>query len=85
MVRELAARGVDVIKIMATGGVLDPGAMGFEQHFTDAEMKAIVEMAHRCISKSQPTPMARAASKRPRRPGVDSIEHGTFLDAGARR
>ena len=42
----LAAEGVDVIKIMATGGVLDPGAMGLEQHFSDAEMKAIVDTAH---------------------------------------
>ena len=36
-VRKLAAAGVDVIKIMATGGVLDPGAMGLEQHFTNEE------------------------------------------------
>ena len=35
-----------MIKIMATGGVLDPGAMGLEQHFSDAEMKAIVDTAH---------------------------------------
>src|SRR3954468_8049346 len=31
-VRKLAAAGVDVIKFMATGGVLDPGYMGLEQH-----------------------------------------------------
>ena len=47
VVRELAAAGVDVIKIMATGGVLDPGARGLEQHFTDEEMRAIVDMAHK--------------------------------------
>ena len=29
---------------MATGGVLDPGALGLEQHFTNEEMKAIVDM-----------------------------------------
>src|SRR3954447_19547597 len=46
VVRQLAAAGVDVIKVMATGGVLDPGAMGLEQHFTDAELKGIVDMAH---------------------------------------
>src|SRR5689334_24667795 len=46
VVRKLGAAGVDVIKIMATGGVLDPGARGLEQHFTDAEMKAICDMAH---------------------------------------
>ena len=31
---------------MATGGVLDPGTMGLEQHFTDAELKGIIDMAH---------------------------------------
>src|SRR3954452_18378096 len=46
VVRQLAAAGVDVIKIMATGGVLDPGAMGLEQHFTNTELKGIVDMAH---------------------------------------
>src|SRR5438874_10678535 len=46
VVRELAAAGVDLIKIMATGGVLDPGARGLDQHFTDAEMKAICDIAH---------------------------------------
>ena len=46
VVRQLAAAGVDVIKVMATGGVLDPGAMGLEQHFTDAELKGIADMAH---------------------------------------
>src|SRR4051812_2655913 len=46
VVRKLAAAGVDVIKIMATGGVLDPGTRGLDQHFTDEEMKAIVDMAH---------------------------------------
>uniref|UniRef100_UPI00286B321B amidohydrolase family protein n=1 Tax=Sphingomonas sp. TaxID=28214 RepID=UPI00286B321B len=45
-VRKIAALGVDVIKFHATGGVLDPGAMGLEQHFSDAEMKAIVDTAH---------------------------------------
>ncbi|MGN6058784.1 MAG: amidohydrolase family protein, partial [Sphingomicrobium sp.] len=37
VVRQLAADGVDWIKIMATGGVLDPGTRGLEQHFTDEE------------------------------------------------
>src|SRR6185369_2347267 len=44
--RRIAALGVDVIKIMATGGVLDPGAVGLEQHFSHEEMKSIVDTAH---------------------------------------
>src|SRR5438067_8007158 len=46
VVRHLAAAGVDWIKIMATGGVLDPGTRGLDQHFTDEEMRAICDMAH---------------------------------------
>jgi imidazolonepropionase-like amidohydrolase len=78
--RQIAALGVDVIKIMATGGVLDPGATGLEQHFSDEEMKSIVDTAHSLHLK------VAAHAHGPRgilaavRAGVDSIEHGTFID-----
>jgi imidazolonepropionase-like amidohydrolase len=85
VVRKLAAAGVDWIKIMATGGVLDPGTRGLEQHFTDAEMKAICDMAHfmglKVAAHAHGTNGIDAAV----RAGVDSIEHGTFIDEqGAR-
>jgi imidazolonepropionase-like amidohydrolase len=84
VVRQLAAAGVDVIKIMATGGVLDPGAMGLEQHFTDAEMKGIVDMAHSMHLKVAAHAHGARGIEAATRAGVDSIEHGTFLDsAGA--
>jgi imidazolonepropionase-like amidohydrolase len=81
VVRQLAAAGVDVIKIMATGGVLDPGAMGLEQHFTDAEMKGIVEMAHAMHLKVAAHAHGARGILGATNAGVDSIEHGTFLDA----
>jgi imidazolonepropionase-like amidohydrolase len=81
VVRKLAAAGVDVIKIMATGGVLDPGAMGLEQHFTDAEMKGIVDMAHAMHLKVAAHAHGARGIEAATRAGVDSIEHGTFLDA----
>ena len=81
VVRELAAAGVDVIKIMATGGVLDPGAMGLEQHFTDAEMKGIVDMAHAMHLKVAAHAHGARGILAATNAGVDSIEHGTFLDA----
>jgi imidazolonepropionase-like amidohydrolase len=85
VVRELAERGVDVIKIMATGGVLDPGAMGLEQHFTDAEMKGIVDMAHAMHLKVAAHAHGARGILAATNAGVDSIEHGTFLDeAGAK-
>ena len=84
-VRRLAAAGVDVIKFMATGGVLDPGAMGLEQHFTDEEMKAICDMAHAMHLKVAAHAHGARGILAATNAGVDSIEHGTFLDeAGAR-
>jgi imidazolonepropionase-like amidohydrolase len=84
-VRKLAAAGVDVIKFMATGGVLDPGAMGLEQHFTDEEMKAICDMAHAMHLKVAAHAHGARGILAATNAGVDSIEHGTFLDeAGAR-
>ena len=83
-VRRLAAKGVDVIKIMATGGVLDPGAMGLEQHFSDAEMKGIVDAAHAMHLKVAAHAHGSRGILAATNAGVDSIEHGTFLDsAGA--
>ena len=80
VVRELAAAGVDVIKIMATGGVLDPGTRGLEQHFTDAEMKAICDMAHFLGLKVAAHAHGARGIDAAVRAGVDSIEHGTFID-----
>lgn len=79
-VRRVAAYGVDVIKFHATGGVLDDGKIGLEQHFTDEEMKAICDTAHQLGLKAAahahgPKGIAAAV-----RAGVDSIEHGTFVD-----
>jgi len=85
VVRKLAAAGVDTIKIMATGGVLDPGAMGLEQHFTNDEMKAIAEMAHSLHLKVAAHAHGARGIEAAANAGIDSIEHGTFLDErGAR-
>ena len=85
VVRQLAATGVDVIKVMATGGVLDPGAMGLEQHFTDAELKGIADMAHAMHLKVAAHAHGARGILAAANAGIDSIEHGTFLDeSGAR-
>ena len=80
VVRKLAAKGVDVIKFMATGGVLDDGALGLEQHFTDAEMKAICDTAHQMGLKAMAHAHGARGIEAAVRAGVDSIEHGTFAD-----
>jgi imidazolonepropionase-like amidohydrolase len=80
VVRKLASAGVDVIKIMATGGVLDPGAMGLEQHFTFDEMKGIVDMAHSLHLKVAAHAHGARGIEAATNAGVDSIEHGTLID-----
>jgi imidazolonepropionase-like amidohydrolase len=80
-VRRLAAQGVDLIKFMATGGVLDPGDIGLEQHFSDVEMKAIIDTAHALHLKVAAHAHGAKGIDAAVRAGVDSIEHGTFIDA----
>ena len=84
-VRLIAATGVDVIKFHATGGVLDPGEAGLEQHFSDAEMKSIIDTAHASKLKTAAHAHGAGGISAAVRAGVDSIEHGTFLDAAGVR
>lgn len=82
-VRELSRAGADVIKFTATGGVLSQQNRGFGAHFSDEEMRAIVETAHtlglRVAAHAHGARGVEAAA----RAGVDSIEHGTFVDDAA--
>jgi imidazolonepropionase-like amidohydrolase len=82
-VREFSRAGADLIKITATGGVLSQQARGLGQHFTDAEMKAIVDTAHGLGMKIAAHAHAARGIEAAARAGVDSIEHGTFADAKA--
>jgi imidazolonepropionase-like amidohydrolase len=80
-VRELARAGADVIKFMATGGVLSQGDRGLGQSFTDEEMRAIISTAHALGLKVAAHAHADAGIAAAVRAGVDSIEHGTFASA----
>lgn len=78
-VREHAARGVDVIKVMASGGHLTPGTAMHRAQFGPTEMRALVDEAHRhglpvTAHAHAPEAIAQAAAA-----GVDGIEHCTFL------
>ena len=84
-VRELSRAGADVIKFTATGGVLSQQARGLGQHFTDAEMKSIVDTAHGLGLKVAAHAHSARGIEAAARAGVDSIEHGTFADAAAIR
>jgi imidazolonepropionase-like amidohydrolase len=82
-VRQYSRAGADLIKITATGGVLSQQARGLGQHFTDAEMKAIVDTAHGLGLKVAAHAHGARGIEAAARAGVDSIEHGTFADARA--
>ncbi|RZJ38379.1 MAG: amidohydrolase family protein, partial [Brevundimonas sp.] len=80
-VRLQVRSGADIIKITATGGVLSNTAAGLGQQFSDEELTAIVDAAHRM--GRQVTAHAHGADgiNSFLRAGGDSIEHGTYLDA----
>jgi imidazolonepropionase-like amidohydrolase len=82
-VREASRLGADLIKITATGGVLSQQARGLGQHFTDAEMRSIVDTAHSLGLKVAAHAHSARGIEAAARAGVDSIEHGTFADAKA--
>ena len=81
VVREQINAGADLIKILATGGVLDGGATGVDQQFTDAELAAMVQAAHAMGRMVKAHAHGTKGINACLRAGVDSIEHGTFLDA----
>lgn len=84
-VRESSQRGADVIKFTATGGVLSQQGRGLDQHFTDEEMRAIVSTAHGLGLKVAAHAHGPRGIEAAARAGVDSIEHGSFIDeAGAK-
>ncbi len=84
-VREQAAAGADVIKIMATGAVLSPGhERPTSAQFTHEELAAAVETAHAMGLRVAAHAHGIAGIARAVEAGVDTIEHGTHLheDAG---
>jgi imidazolonepropionase-like amidohydrolase len=78
-VREASARGVDWIKITATGGVLSQQARGLGQHFSQPEMNAIVETAGQLGLKVAAHAHGSDGVRGATMAGVTSIEHGTFM------
>lgn len=79
-VRELAHRGVDCIKIIATGAVLTHGSNPGAQEFTLEEMQAAVEEAKKFGLKVAAHAHGTQGIKDAIKAGVASIEHGTRLD-----
>lgn len=78
--REQLKAGADLLKIMATGGVTTPGVEPGSPQLTLEEMKAAVEEAHKAGKKTASHAQGTQGIKNAILAGIDSIEHGIFLD-----
>ncbi|WP_394621354.1 amidohydrolase family protein [Lentzea sp. JNUCC 0626] len=81
-VTERVEHGVDVVKIMATGGSITPGSSPFDQQYTTEELRAGVEIAHAAGIPVTVHAHATSGIKAAVEAGVDSIEHAFFLAPG---
>jgi imidazolonepropionase-like amidohydrolase len=80
-VAERADRGVDVVKIMATGGMLTPGRGLHESQYARHELAVVADAAHRAglpltAHAHGPRGIADAVAA-----GADGVEHCTFVAA----
>ncbi|WP_229686247.1 metal-dependent hydrolase family protein [Longimycelium tulufanense] len=80
-VAERITRGVDVIKVMATGGGITPGSAADESQFDADELRAVVEAAHGAGKPVTAHAHGVQGIADAVRAGVDGIEHCTFLTA----
>ena len=79
-VRQRYKDGTDGIKITATGGVLSVAKSGENPQFTDAELIAIVTTANDYGLWTAAHAHGKEGMKRAVLAGINSIEHGTYMD-----
>jgi imidazolonepropionase-like amidohydrolase len=79
-VRENVRSGADVVKLCAGGGVLLSTADAEAVEYSEEEIRAIVQEAHRLRRKVAAHAQGAAAIANAVRAGVDSIEHGSLVD-----
>ncbi len=78
--REQMKAGADTIKLMATGGAATPGQDVMASQFTVEELRAAVEAAHAMGRTTATHCHGTGGIKASIEAGIDSIEHGTYLD-----
>ncbi len=81
--REQLKAGADIIKLMATGGVMTPGIEPGSAQLTFEELRAGVEEAEKAGKLTATHAQGTTGIKDAVRAGIGSIEHGFFLDAEA--
>lgn len=78
-VASLNEAGADVVKIVATGGVLTPGIGATQSAFPQDQLDACVAEAHRRGMRVAAHAIGAEGIDAAVRAGVDSIEHGCYL------
>jgi imidazolonepropionase-like amidohydrolase len=81
--RKNLKQGADCIKMMATGGVMTPGVEPGSSQLSEEELRAGVEEAHHVGKKAASHAQGTEGVKNALRAGIDTIEHGIFLDEEA--
>ena len=84
-VREQVHAGCDLVKIMATGGVMTPGVNPMDAHYSFDEMRAGIHEAKRFHKSTASHAQGTEGILNAVRAGVDSIEHGIYMDADCLR
>lgn len=79
-VREVIKYGADVVKFCASGGVFSKGDNPLLEQYSPEEMRVLITEAHRLGRKVATHAHSAISIKDAVRAGVDSIEHGIFLD-----
>jgi imidazolonepropionase-like amidohydrolase len=80
-VARLAAAGVDVVKVMATGGNVTPGSAPHESQFGAEALGVLVEVAHAAGLPVAAHAHGAAGVADALTAGVDTIEHCSFMTA----
>ena len=78
--REQIKAGADIVKLMATGGVLTPAVEPGSEQLTEEELRAGVEEAHKAGRRTATHAMGTRGILNALKAGIDSIEHGVYLD-----
>ncbi|MFH1292794.1 MAG: amidohydrolase family protein [Pseudomonadota bacterium] len=78
--RDQIKAGADIVKLMATGGVMTPAVEPGSEQLTEEELRAGIQEAHKAGKKTATHAMGTQGILNALRAGIDSIEHGIFLD-----
>jgi imidazolonepropionase-like amidohydrolase len=80
VIRKLANQGVDAIKLLSSGAVLEHGSNPNSQEFTEEELRAAVEEANSFGLRVAAHAHSAQGIKNAINAGVASVEHATMID-----